>query len=387
MTDERLSANASGIDTRWLVMAVFFLQPIAFGAWLPRIPDIQQRLGLGPGDLAFALLGLPIGTLLTLIFAGRLVAHVGSRATIIYGFAVFLAIVGLPAFAQNFWFLFIALAATGAALSVLELGLNVAADEVEKAGGLLIMNTCHGFWSLGIMTGSLVGAGLAALGIEPQWSVVGTAAVVLPLALIAAISIPDLRSGEQPEAQQARWAFPGRTLLGICLFVFGITMTEGAIADWSAVYLRDAFALGPGPAGLGYAIFAGMVAVGRFVGDRLKTRFGPRALARFCGTLALAGIALVAAAPSTTLAFAGFALIGFGVSVGFPLAVTAAAGLTDRPTAASVAILSFVALSGFLIGPPLIGYVAEVLDLRYGLAALLPMLAVSLLMTRVLALR
>lgn len=382
MTDERLSA--SKINTRWLVMAVFFLQPVAFGAWLPRIPDIQQRLGLGPADLALALLGLPVGTLITLIFAGRLVARIGSRNTIIYGFIVFLAVVGLPTLSQDFTFLFITLAVTGAALSVLELGLNVAADEVEKAGGRLIMNTCHGFWSLGIMTGSLLGAAFAGTGISPQWSVIGTAAVVLPIALIAAINIPDLHNGKVPE-EAARWSLPNAKLLGICFFVVGITMTEGAMADWSAVYLRDAFALGPGVSGLGYALFAGMVTLGRLTGDRLKMRFGPKVLARFCGLLALAGVALVAGAPSTILAFVGFGLVGFGVSVGFPLAVTAAAQLTDRPTAGSVAILSFVALTGFLIGPPLIGYVAETFDLRYGLAALIPMLVVSLLMTRVLA--
>lgn len=372
------------VRTRWLVMAVFFLQPIAFGAWLPRIPDIQQRLELGPADLAMALLGLPIGTLTALLFAGRLVAHIGSRNTIIYGFVAFLGIVGLPALSQNFAWLFVTLAMTGAALSVLELGLNVAADEVEKAGGKFIMNTCHGFWSLGIMTGSLVGAGLAGAGFAPQWSTIGTAVAVLPLALAAAVRLPDLRRSEPGQSAPESWSLPGATLLGICLFVFGITMTEGAIADWSAVYLREAFAVGPGYSGLGYAVFAAMVAAGRFRGDSLKARFGARTLASACGALALAGIALVTAAPSAAIVFAGFALVGFGVSVGFPLAVSAAASLTDRPTAASVAILSFMALTGFLVGPPLIGFVAEAFDLRLGLAALLPVLALSLIMTRVL---
>lgn len=365
-----------------LVMAVFFLQPIAFGTWLPRIPDIQQRLGLGPADLAIALLGLPIGTLITLPFAGRLVAHIGSRATILYGFVVFLAVVGLPAFAHNSIFLFLTLVFVGSALSVIELGLNVEADQVEKSTGSLIMNTCHGFWSLGIAFGSLIGAGLAASGIAPQWAVLGTAIAVLPIAVVAARALPGFSHGSQAESPPVqRWKLPGPALLGICLFVFGITMTEGAIADWSAVYLRDVFSAMPGTAGVGYAVFAAMVASGRFVGDRLKARFGPVALARFCGLFSLAGLLLIVLAPWTSVAFEGFALVGFGVSVGFPLAVTAAASLTDRPTAASVAILSFVALFGFLIGPPMIGFVAEVTDLRYGLATLFPMLVLSLVMT------
>ncbi len=124
-----------------------------------------------------------------------------------------------------------------------------------------------------------------------------------------------------------------------------------------------------------------MVAGGRFVGDLLKARLGAVDAARICGCFSLAGMALMVLAPTPWLAFAGFAAIGFGVSVGFPLAVTAAAGLTDRPTAASVAILSFIALFGFLIGPPMIGFVAEATGMRLGLTTLLPVLALSLALT------
>jgi len=368
-----------------LIMAVFFLQPIAFGAWLPRIPDIQDRLGLGPADLAFALLGMPVGTLLTLPLAGRFVAHIGSRAAIIWLFPVFLGVVALPAFAPSMTSLFFALAIVGVVLSTLELGLNVEADKIEKAGTTLIMNTCHGFWSLGIMAGSLIGSGLAALAVAPHWAVVATALAVLPLAVLCSVALPASKpAGAAAAEPPAQWKLPGRTLLGICLFVFGITMTEGAIADWSAVFLRDVFNADPAVAGIGYSVFAGMVAGGRFIGDRLKARLGAVTTARLCGCFSLAGMALIVLAPASWLVFAGFAATGFGVSVGFPLAVTAAAGLTDRPTAASVAILSFIALTGFLLGPPMIGLVAEYADLRAGLATLLPFLLISLLLTTML---
>ncbi|MGE0279322.1 MAG: MFS transporter [Rhizobiaceae bacterium] len=369
-----------------LIMAVFFLQPIAFGAWLPRIPDIQEKLGLGPADLAFALLGMPVGTLLTLPLAGRFVAHIGSRATILWLFPIFLGVVALPPFASNIIWLFFALAIVGVVLSTLELGLNVEADKIEKSGTALIMNTCHGFWSLGIMAGSLIGSGLAALAVAPHWAVIATALAVLPLAIFSSIALPAYKpTGAAAPEPPAQWKLPGKALLGICLFVFGITMTEGAIADWSAVFLRDVFSAEPAIAGIGYSVFAGMVAGGRFIGDRLKARLGAVATARLCGCFSLAGMALIVLAPSSWLVFAGFAATGFGVSVGFPLAVTAAAGLTDRPTAASVAILSFIALTGFLLGPPMIGLVAEHVDLRAGLATLLPFLLISLALTGVLA--
>lgn len=384
-TSEAEPAHASGVQR--LVMAVFFLQPIAFGAWLPRIPEMQVKLGLGPAALAFTLLGLPVGTLLTLPFAGRFVAHIGSRATILYGFIVFLAVVSLPTMASAPWHMFAALLALGVAMATLELGLNVEADQLEKSAGVMIMNTCHGCWSLGIMAGSLVGSALAGLAIPPTLAVASTALCTLPFALVSARALPVYRAEADAAAAKARWKPPGAALLGICFFVFGVTMTEGAIADWSAIYLRDVFAAPAGSAGIGYAVFAGMVAAGRFAGDRLKARFGAVTTARLCGSLSLIGILAVVAAPAPWVAFAGFAATGFGVSVGFPLAVSAAASLTDRPTAASVAILSFIALFGFLIGPPLIGFVAQTTGMRYGLAALLPVLALSLGMTRMLATR
>jgi len=359
------------------IMLVFFLQPVAFGAWLPRIPDVQAALGVGPATLALALLGMPAGILLTLPVAGGLVGRIGARRTIIWGFPVFLALVALPPLAPSVPLLFCALAVVGSALSVLELGLNVMADEIEKRSGRPIMSTCHGFWSLGIMAGSLVGAGLAGLALPPFPGVFGPALAVLPVALFLARGLPALPPA--PAAAPAeRPRLPGPALLGICLFTFGITMTEGAVADWSAVFLRETFAAPAGQAGLGYSLFALMVAAGRFGGDALKLRFGAVPLARACGLLAVAGVLALALAPSTPLALAAFAAIGLGASVGFPLAVTAAAGLGDRSAASNVATLSFVALIGFLVGPPLIGFVAEATGLRIGLAMLLPGLLVSL---------
>nr|WP_233280810.1 MFS transporter [Devosia oryziradicis] len=372
-----------------LTMLVFFLQPIAFGSWLPRIPDVQQALGLGPQGLAIALLGLPVGTLLTLPFAGPLVGKIGPRMAILSGFALYSLAVSLPAFAGNPILLFVALMLAGSTISFVELGLNVQADAVEKATGSVIMTTSHGFWSVGIMVGSLIGSALAGLGLPAQWAIMLVAAVVLPVALLASTALPVLAPGATApgDTQRSAWALPSWALLGICAFVFGITMTEGAMADWSAIFLRDALGAESGIVGLGYSVFAMMVAAGRFGGDTLKRRFGAVSTARICGALAVAGAAILLVAPNTPVALLGFAIIGLGVSVGFPLAVTAAASLTDRPASANVAVLSFVALLGFLVGPPVIGFVAEHFNMRLGIACLVPVLLVSLLLTGRLATR
>ena len=145
-------------------------------------------------------------------------------------------------------------------------------------------------------------------------------------------------------------------------------MTEGAVADWSAVYLKDVFATTGMATGMGYVVFAMMVSVGRFAGDSAKQRFGAVMLARLCLIFALGGMLLVVTAPVTLLVYLGLASVGLGVSVGFPLAVTAAADLGDRPAAENVAILSFIALLGFLVGPPLIGAIATASSLTAALA-------------------
>lgn len=268
-------------------------------------------------------------------------------------------------------------------MSFVELGLNVQADTVEKSTGALIMSKSHGCWSLGIMTGSLIGSGLAALKFEAHWAIPLVALVVLPFALLVARQLPTVtpEPHHSETGKRSPWGLPSLALLGICFFVFGITMTEGAMADWSAVFLRDVFNAPGGAAGLGYSVFAMMVAVGRFGGDRLKTRFGAVSLARGAGILALLGVTILLVAPNESIALIGFAIIGLGVSVGFPLAVSAAASLTDRSSSANVAILSFMALLGFLVGPPIIGFIAEHVEMRIGLAALLPVLAVSLALT------
>jgi len=365
-----------------LTMLIFLLQPIAFGSWLPRIPDVQQALGLGPQGLAIALLGLPCGTLLTLPFAGPLVGRIGPRRAILIGMMLYSIATCLPALALTPALLFVALMLAGSSLSFVELGLNVQADLVEKSTGAVIMTTSHGFWSVGIMLGSLLGSGLAALGLAAGHAIALVAVVVLPLALLVANALPVMQAAiPTGENQRSVWAFPSWALLGICFFVFGITMTEGAMADWSAIFLRDALGANAGTVGLGYAVFAMMVAAGRFGGDTLKRRFGAVNTARICGSLALCGAAILFVAPSTPIALVGFGIIGLGVSVGFPLAVTAAASLTDRTASANVAILSFVALLGFLVGPPVIGFVAEHADMRLAIACLVPALLVSLLLT------
>ena len=164
---------------------------------------------------------------------------------------------------------------------------------------------------------------------------------------------------------------PGALLFGICIVGLGSNLVEGSAADWSAVYLTGAFGADAATAGLGYSAYALLMALGRFGGDWMRVRWGPVEVTRVCYTLATIGVALVVFSPIYPLAILGYALAGFGGSVGVPLAVSAAASLNDRPAASNVAFLTLVSLVGFLTGPPIVGFIAEGFGLRAGLGLLL----------------
>ncbi len=364
---------------RW----IFFLQPVVLGAWFPRIPQVQATVGLGEGDLAIALTGMPLGLLVALSFGGRLAETIGTRALLTWGLGAFVVLMPLPTLAGSLPTLFAALVVAGLALAIAELGLNVTAAEVEKHARRAIMNTAHGFWSVGVLTGSAIGAVQAEAGLAPVWSIAAVSAlIVIPLIAIARRITDHAMPRPAPDtglAADVRRSPVSRPLIVISAFAFGIAMTEGAMADWAAIFMTQVFDASPGVAGAGFTVFAAFVAVGRFQGDALKGRFSAATLARAFAALALAGLAAALTAPHIAGAFVGLAILGYGVSLGFPLAISAASVLPGRSSAANVAVLTQMTLCGFLVGPPVIGLIAEGWGMRAGLAALGPALAVALI--------
>jgi len=360
------------------VLWIFFFQPIAFAAWLPRIPEIQDRLGLDALGLSIALLGAPAGILTTILFAGRLTSIWGARRVLMVFYPVCLLSMLPPLLAPNLIWITIALFAAGASIAMLEVGMNVTADSVERKGTKMIMSKAHGFWSLGLMLGSLLGTAAAAIQMAPIAAGMIITALVLPPAMIIAYKFPrDVPDPKKNQLPKKHFSLPHPVLLGVCFFALGATLAEGAVADWGAVFLRDVFAAGPGLSGIGISIFALTLALTRLGGDYLKARFGAAPLARMLIIIALFGVALVFFAPSLPIAVFGFALIGIGVSLAYPLAVSAAAVAPGPSPAHNLAILSFIALFGFLIGPVLIGSITQFSSIRYGLLVLVPMLALS----------
>lgn len=366
-----------------LIMLIFFLEPLVFGNWLSRIPEVQAGLGLRPAELALALLGMPISNLLILPFAGRICDAVGARNLLICTFAGMLLILTLPGLAFNVPSLFLILASCGALLALAELAMNVEAARIEQEAGRLIMSTCHGCWSVGIGVGSFVGATLATFGLTVTEALVSSVAVVLPISVWAGLQLPAVEP-TKPTDQQAPspsfFAIPPKALLLVCLFSVGFAVTEGSMGDWSGIFLRDETGTPTAMLGYGYATFAALLSAGRFMGDALRKRLGMVVLARLCVSIALGGALLLTVAGNFWMSAVAFGMIGLGISVAFPLAVTAAMATPGTP-AGNVAILSAIYVLGFLAGPLVIGGLAEFFGIRVGLMFLIPVLVISLTLT------
>lgn len=363
-------------------MALFMLQPMAFGAWLAMIPYIKVSLGLSKGDLALALLGLPIALIPTLQLASRVVAKIGPRKTFAILLPVQTCVVLLPFLTSGIVGLFMTLALFGAVVAFLEVALNTYAGRLEKSANLTIMSRCHGFWALGVMIGSLLATALFGLG--PILAVFLVCAVSGGTGIWAGLSLPRLK-GENDSASvkpQKLREMP-KALFLISMFVFAVTLAEGAMSDWAAVYLAERWGSGPEDAGIAVSIFAGFLAAGRFAGDFLKRKLGARGVARLTVGLAIVGVACLTIPSGVPAIFIGFALVGLGVSIGFPLGISAAAGLDDTHEAQNIATMAMIAMSGFLVGPPFIGFVAEAISLRVALLVLFPGLFVAFWLSRI----
>lgn len=375
------------------VYGAFFLYAFGMGGIFPRLGDIQRALGVAEGALGLALIGAAAGTLVSLTFAGRFLAHFGHRRALLVLTALLPLCYAVAAFAASPQALFALLVPAGLCIGAIEVIVNLEADRVEHQVGRRIMNRAHAFWSIGFFSAGLLGAGLSQLGVTPQAHLGAALALVwLGGALILGRfdAAPDRSAGGAGNASSARNASSAgsaappaqfaRPTAGVMLLV-AVTLSalvlEGAGAEWSAIYMRDVFGAGPFVAGAAVATGALAQAVTRYVADGFVERHQPVGVARVLLGVLGAGTVLVFAAPAAWAALLGFALMGVGTSVIFPLAMSAAAQRTDRAAASNVAALAQLSFVAFLLGPPLLGLVAQRFGIRWSFGVGVPLVLLS----------
>lgn len=360
---------------------MFFLLGMGTANWAVRIPDVQRSLGLSEGMLGIALLSVAAGALIAMPIAGRLVTHFGSRpvtvaAAITYGLAL-----ALPPLAGSLEMLVAALLVVGLANGSMSVSINAQASAVQDAYGQPVMGRIHAFYSIGGLAGALAGGRVAAMGIGPAPHLAGVSVVIVLGACVAWAGMLPARADAMPGHVRA----PGelRLLAPLGALAFFILFGEGAVMNWSAVYLRNVSQAGPGLAAAGFAAFSLTMAVGRLIGDGFIARLGPVRVAQFGGSLAALGVALAVAYPHPIAAIAGFGAVGAGLSVMFPIVLSASARTPGVVAGSAIATVSICGYAGLLAGPPLIGAVANVLTLRAGLALVIVACVGVVLLARV----
>ncbi len=360
------------------VYAAFFLYAFAMGGIFPRLPEIQRGLGVAEGAFGLSLIGAACGTMVSLSLAAPAIERIGHRRSLLALTALLPLLYAIASLAGGAAMFFVLLMPAGLCIGALEIVVNLEADRVEHRSGRRIMNRAHAFWSAGFFVAGITGAALSQANISPQWHL----ALMVPLVWLG-LALLLGRFDAAPHRTTAHGAAPSRfarPTWGVMLLVavtLSAMMLEGAGADWSAIYMRDVFGAAPFVAGLAVAIGALAQGATRFFADRFVERHQPVAVVRVLLGVLAAGTLLVFGAPSPGLALTGFALMGVGSSAIFPLAMSAAAQRTDRAAATNVAALAQFSFVAFLLGPPLLGYVAQAFGIRWSFGIGLPLVGLS----------
>jgi MFS family permease len=353
---------------RLAVATIFCLNGIALANWIARIPDVKQQLALSDQLLGLVLLCAALGALLAQPTVGWLIGRVGSRRmTAVLSIAFCLSVI-LPGIAPSTLALMLGLFVLGACNGGLDVAMNAQAALVEQRYGQPIMNSFHGLWSIGGLVGAALGGLIATLGVPLRDHLVGVAILTTVLmALVGRWLLAD--EGERRDSGPS-FALPPRTLLLLGFIAFGVLFCEGAIADWSAVYLREGLHSTPGIGATGFAVFSLLMAAGRLTGDTLALRLGPALVVRGGGVLVALGIVMATISTFPVVAIVGFGLVGAGLACSFPLLLSAASRTPGVAAGTAIAAIATAGYTGFLVGPPLIGTVAEAVTLRVALGLL-----------------
>jgi predicted MFS family arabinose efflux permease len=339
-------------------------------SWAPLVPLAKARVGLDDGTLGLLLLGLGGGSILAMPFAGYLTAHRGCRWVIVTSALLLCLLLPVLAMAPGRVSLAIALALFGASMGLLDCAMNIQAVLVEKATDEAVMSGFHGMYSLGGIAGAAGMTALLSLGLQA----LPAALVVVALVLVALwySGAAFLRQGSERDGPL--FAVPRGIVLflgGLCFIVF---LTEGAMLDWSAVFLVSTRDIDPALAGLGYAAFAATMTLGRLTGDALVNRLGGVRVVLLGGACAAAGMALALVLPGWPAALAGFALVGAGCSNIVPVLFSAVGRQRRMPQASAIPAMVSLGYAGILLGPASIGFLAHWLNLSWALASLVVLL-------------
>ena len=344
--------------------AVFALNALLFALWVTRIPEIMSDLSLSEVQLGGALFCIPTGALLAMTTISRWIDRYGAGRVTIWTTLAYLTCISLPFVVNSLWQLGIALFFVGLTMGAMDIAMNAVAAILERDRDKIIMATCHGFFSLGGMIGALLGSLGLALSLEAlPIMLTGAFATLIGVYVWIRPILHEVRDVDRNEG--SAWVWPERALAGLAVIGFCSMQGEGAIVDWSAVFLNDVAQAEKYLWGLGYAGFSLSMTVGRFLGDGITHRVGAGSILRWSFVVVVAGLCVVLVG-RPWLSIAGFTLAGAGYALLVPIVFSEAARKSTVSSSHGIASVATVGYMGFLLGPVVIGGIAEVFDLRMG---------------------
>ncbi len=371
---------------QYRVYVAFFLFAMSTGSLFSRLPDLQAHLAINKAELGATLIGMAIGSLISLTVSSPLIARLGSRATLAVALLGIMALLSVIPLLPSAPLVFVTLFTIGLLAGALEICLNVEIGRIEAQAGFGIMNRAHGFWSLGFFVTAVTASLVRQAGISMQ---VHMHLLLGAMFVLGALNLAGMKNAAPlddagPTEKQPHFALPTLALLPLCIIGTSAFLIEGAGIDWSTIYMEEVFDVSPFISGSGLTLFAFFMALARLTVDPVVDRYGARLVGRVLLLIAAAGIALAWLAPHPYLALFGFALMGAGCSAVYPMAVSAAAQRTDRPAIINVAAIAQMAFVIFFLGPPLLGFVAEAFGIRNAYLVCLPLVIGSILASRAL---
>ena len=355
---------------RLAVAAYYFVPGVVFASWASRIPDVKHMLGLSNGQLGSVLFAIPIGQLLMMAFSGVLVNKFGSKKMLVVAEVLYVLVLFSIGSSASVFHLILSLVAFGMMANLMNIATNTQACLVEKMYGRNIMSSFHGLWSLGGFAGGIIGAVFAntMLPIEIHFCfILAMGLIVIALGFRYLVNDTTAKAEEEGVPKFSfKTIDPVLFLLG--LMGFAGMFCEGTVYDWSGVYFSSVVKPDEAFIRAGYVAGMGAMTLGRFLADGFVTKYGPSRVLKICGGLIVGGLWLAAALPYLVPATLGFLLVGFGISSSVPICYSIAGKLGTVKASIAITIVSSISFFGFLVGPPVIGWLSEATNLRIAIS-------------------
>ena len=347
----------------------FFGMGFCFSSWASRIPDIKSFLHLSEADLGSLLFALPIGQLIAMPFSGKIVTQYGSRKIVILAIFLYSFCLTLLGLATTFWQLAIGLFLFGFFGNFCNISVNTQGIITQKLFKKPIVGSFHGSWSLAGFSGALVGLMMMYFELTPfQHFVI----VCLFTMILAGLNYKFLIQTKNKKTDQTQkysiLKTANKTLIWLGIISFCCMASEGIMFDWSGVYFKEIVKAPGSLVVLGYTSFMVTMAVGRFMSDILVGKYGSRKILIISGFVITIGLYIAVLFPYLISCTLAFMLVGFGVSNVIPIVFHAVGNIKDIPAGIALTIVSSIGFLGFLLGPPIIGYIAEATSLKYSFA-------------------